>query len=59
MTIPLTYRLLRAVVVLVVLALLAAAAAGLAGAGPLHGFEAATQQVVDLFSELSTGGVWE
>lgn len=59
MTIPLTYRVLRAVVLLVVLALLAAATAGLAGSGPLHGFEAATQRVVDLFSELSAGGVWE
>jgi hypothetical protein len=59
MTVPVTYRVMRAVVVLLVLALLGAAAAGLAGAGPLASFEAVTERVVDLFSELSAGGVWE
>jgi hypothetical protein len=49
---------MRAIVLLLVLVALGATVAGLAGAGPLAGFEAATRRVVDLFSELSAGGVW-
>jgi hypothetical protein len=58
MTLPVTYRVMRAIVLLLVLVALGATVAGLAGAGPLAGFEAATRRVVDLFSELSAGGVW-